>query len=422
MIPADPTPSPGPQSRDTAAALGSSASWATGSGPIPMPSSGVASQPAHDLDLAPSASAPSAAAPSGTSSGVTAPSTQSPPREAPARATFEAGELAIVCSRYDIGVIEAVKEFRRGSGRAPKVVLKTDHGRYLLKRRTASRDTPARVAFTHAIQLHLAHRRFPLPRLIGTRTDGGTMLALGPYIYELFEFVAGNSYDGSLDATADAGRALGFFHRLLGSFQAGGYAPPVGSYHSAPGLSDHFTAISSRLTSPEDASVIARISASYADATQRVDALGYPGWPLQIVHCDWHPGNMLFRGSRVAAVIDYDTARRCPRIIDIANGALQFSMTMKGHDPLQWPEGLDEGRLKRFCRGYETVKDCVISTAELEALPWLMIEALIVEAAVPIAATGSFAGLSGSAFLRMVDAKATWIRAHAARITSLLGE
>src|SRR5262245_8225146 len=53
----------------------------------------------------------------------------------PARAAFEAGELAIVCSRYDIGVIEAVKEFRRGSGRAPKVVLKTDRGRYLLKRR-----------------------------------------------------------------------------------------------------------------------------------------------------------------------------------------------------------------------------------------------------------------------------------------------
>jgi Ser/Thr protein kinase RdoA (MazF antagonist) len=129
---------------------------------------------------------------------------------------------------------------------------------------------------------------------------------------------------------------------------------------------------------------------------------------------------MLFRGNRVAAVIDYDTARRAPRAVDIANGALQFSITMKGRDPLDWPAPLDEGRLKRFCRGYETVKEGVISIAELAALPWLMIEALIVEGAVPIAATGSFAGYSGAGFLRMVNAKTQWLEHNAARLTTLI--
>jgi hypothetical protein len=37
-----------------------------------------------------------------------------------ARATFDAGELAKVCSRYDVGEIEAVKEYRRGSSRSPR--------------------------------------------------------------------------------------------------------------------------------------------------------------------------------------------------------------------------------------------------------------------------------------------------------------
>jgi hypothetical protein len=95
---------------------------------------------------------------------------------------------------------------------------------------------------------------------------------------------------------------------------------------------------------------------------------------------------------------------------------------MRGHDPEQWPAGLDEGRFKRFFRGYETVKDCVISTAELEAAPWLMIEALIVEAAIPIAATGSFAGLSGLGFLRMVDAKAAWLQQQAERLSSFISD
>jgi homoserine kinase type II len=395
--------SPQPE-KQGGAAIGGSASWAGSAVPTP----GL-----HDSTL-----------PSAPPSGSTLPIP--PIAERQTRATFEAGELAMVCSRYDIGVIEAVREFRRGSGRAPKVVLQTDKGRFLLKRRALGKDTVARVAFTHAIQEHLAQRRFPLPRLISTRVGDGTMLTLGQHIYELFEFIPGENYDGSLDATADAGRALAFFHRLLGSFHppASASPPPAGTYHNAPsgGLERHLDTIAQKLADPSTAPLLKRLRVSYADAAERVEGLGYSSWPHQIIHGDWHPGNMLFRGggARVAAVIDYDTARRAPRVTDIANGALQFSISMKGSDPAQWPPGLDEGRFKRFCRGYETVKDCVISTAELAALPWLMIEALIVEAAIPIAATGSFAGLSGLGFLRMVDAKAAWLQQHAERLTSLV--
>jgi homoserine kinase type II len=388
-----PDPEPRTAPPESPAAVSGSASWPT---------------------LAPSASAPSdSSTPSGASS--------APARPAHARASFEAGELAVVCSRYDVGVIESVREFRRGSGKAPKVVLKTDRGRFLLKRRTVGRDTAGRVAFTHAIQIHLAQRRFPLPRLINTRVDHNSMLILGEQIYELFEFIAGDNYDGSLDATADAGRALAFFHRLLGNFQPHAYSPPSGSYHNAR-VDEHLASIGQRLSDPQTQASLRRLRAAYQGAAQRVEALGFPAWPLQIIHGDWHPGNMLFKGSRVAAVIDYDTARRAPRIIDIANGVLQFSISMKSGDPDHWPAGLDEGRLKRFCRGYESVKDCVISTAELEALPWLMTEALIVEAAIPIAMTGSFAGLSGEAFLRMVDGKVSWLQEHAPRLTSLVSE
>lgn len=344
------------------------------------------------------------------------------PASTPVRATFEAGELAMVVSRYDIGVIESVKEFRRGSGRAPKVVLKTERGRFLLKRRRVGRDGVARVRFCHEIQVHLAARRFPLPRLIESRTDGQTMLVLDDHVYELFEFIPGEHYDQSLDATADAGRALGLFHRLLSGFRSASFTPTTASYHNARGIEEHLERVDAVLADSGAAGIIKRLRVSYADAARRAEDLGVSTWPHQIVHGDWHPGNMLFRGSRVSAVIDYDTARNCPRVIDIANGVLQFSITMQGQDPDRWPTSLDEGRFKRFCRGYETIPDCVISTAELEALPWLMIEALIVEAIVPIAATGSFAGLSGTAFLRMADAKTAWLQQHAARLASMIGD
>lgn len=339
------------------------------------------------------------------------------------RATFDPGELAMVCSRYELGTIEGVKEFRRGSGRSPKVVIRTDRGVYLLKRRQVGRHGLERIQFCHDIQLHLARRKFPLPQLVAPRGSDQSMLVLNNQVYELFEFIAGNSYDQSLDATADAGRALGLFHRLLWSFDLGGFQPPRSSFHNAGGehgFEEHMARVEAKLADPGAAGVLRRLRVSYADAAKRVESLGFGSWPVQIVHGDWHPGNMLFHGSRVAAVIDYDTARLGPRAVDLANGVLQFSIIMGPGDPRQWPAELDEGRYKRFCRGYETVRDCVISVAELEAMPWLMIEALIVEAVVPIAATGSFAGLSGTAFLQTVDAKCAWLQKHAGRLTAML--
>ena len=141
---------------------------------------------------------------------------------------------------------------------------------------------------------------------------------------------------------------------------------------------------------------------------------------MEIVHGDWHPGNMLFKESRVVAVIDYDTARVQPRVLDIANGMLQFSITRAGDDPLTWPAEPDEGRLKRFCRGYDSKADPMISKAELETLPDLMIEAVIAEAAVPIAATGRFGRMEAGSFLRMVERKVRWLHSHADKIARLV--
>ncbi len=50
-----------------------------------------------------------------------------------------------------------------------------------------------------------------------------------------------------------------------------------------------------------------------------------------------------------------------------------------------------------------------LSVAELRAVPYLMCEAMIAEAVLPIAATGSFGRLDGFGFLVMVRKKVEWI-------------
>lgn len=341
------------------------------------------------------------------------------------RQTFAADELAIVLSHYDTGVIDAIQEFPRGSRKAPKLVLRTESGLYLLKRRAAGKDDAFKVAFCHALQLRLAERQFPLPHLIGTRKDNNSMLQWRDAIYELFEYIKGTSYDNSLEATADAGKSLALFHKLLSDYKPE-YEPPTGSYHASRSVAKSFKRLPAMLkkldAQGQRGDELARLNAflykAYNGAARRVVDAGFDDWPKQIVHSDWHPGNMLFRGPRVVAVIDYDAARLQQRVLDVGNGALQFSILGGGDDPAQWPEYIDESRFKRFLRGYDSVPDAVLSRAELRIVPWLMIEALIAESVIPIAATGQFARIEGIGFLTMVERKVRWFKKHAADLVA----
>src|SRR4029077_11518802 len=103
---------------------------------------------------------------------------------------------------------------------------------------------------------------------------------------------------------------------------------------------------------------------------------------------------------------------------DLANGVLQFSIIGGTEDPAQWPEYLDESRFKRFIRGYDEVD--VVSVAELNVIPWLMIEAMVAESALPIAATGSFGRMEGYGFLQMIERKVRWVQSNADRLIDAL--
>ena len=355
---------------------------------------------------------------SGASSLQSGASSMSTSRQTGQRETFTAEELTIIMSHFDIGVIESIVEYPRGSRKAPKLLVVSEQGKFLLKRRARGRDDPYKVAFSHAIQLYLASKQFPLPHLIGTRRDNNSMLQWRNAVYELFEYIPGQGYPQTLEATFDSGRVLGLYHKLLNDFQSE-WQPASGSYHAAPAVEQGIKMIPQAVqgTAAQINALLKFIQESYRHAAQVSDQLGLDRWPKQIVHADWHPGNMLFRDNRVVAVIDYDSSRLLPRIIDIANGALQFSIIGGDEDVTKWPEYLDETRYRRFLRGYDEVM--LLSEAEIRSIPWLMIEALIAESVFPIAATGTFGRMEGLQFLEMVQRKIYWMQRSADKLVEI---
>ena len=332
----------------------------------------------------------------------------------------------MVLSHYDLGIIEAIKEFPRGSRKAPKLLIRTAKAEYLLKRRAKGKDDPFKVAFCHAIQMFLAEKQFPLPHLIGTRKENNSMLQILGAIYELFEYIRGSGYDNSIEATRDSGRILALYHKLLRDYTPE-YEPPLGSYHNSRHINSSIDQIPNTIRRTADdhdsersqvRSILEYLRDSYIKAATAVNHFGLQDWPLQIVHSDWHPGNMLFRNGRVVAVIDYDSARMQQRIIDMANGALQFSIIGGGDDPSTWPDHVDEVRFQNFIRGYDSVD--MVSVAELQAIPHLMIEAMVAESAFHIAATGSFGRIEGYGFLKMIERKVKWVQEHGDRLLQLV--
>ncbi len=340
------------------------------------------------------------------------------------RETFEAEELACCLSHYDLGIVFGIKEFARGSRRAPKITIDSEKGRFLFKRRNRGVEEVKKVAFTHQIQLRLAEQNFPLPHLLGTREDNNSMLVFNDRIYEMQEYIVGSIYDGSVMETEQGGHALGLYHKLLMDFESD-FDPVTASYHNAKAIHQSIQKTAGALKPQLEFNqplrdAIVFLQNAYYSCAETVNNLGLRDWPTQIVHGDWHPGNMLFQDHLVVAVIDYDTARLQQRVIDLANGALQFSIVGGGNDPLDWPDHLDMERFGRFLTGYDSVN--VITTDELRAIPYLMCEAMIAEAAVPIAQTGVFGRFNGDAFLMMIRKKVQWIFDHVQELVDILSE
>lgn len=326
-------------------------------------------------------------------------------------AQFTADELALVLSHYDLGTIIDTENLQAGNSKAPKKIITSQTGQFLLKRRPKGKDDLYRVAFAHSVQNHLRQRNYPVPEIVPTIQTKNTVLNLNNHIYELFKFIKGGRYNGSETATVNAGKNLAIFHQSISDFP-NNFNPLRGSFHDASIVRTSLRQITHNKRQADNGHALMslgqELTSLYNYSSTNVNQLGFESWKEQIIHGDWHPGNMLFVQDKIAAVIDFDSIKIAPLCCDIANGALQFSIVGGRPNPIEWPEYLDIEKLKYFIRGYLSI--FTSEKENLAALPDLMIETMIAESVLPVAATGFFVHLSGDDFLKMITKKCNWIK------------
>ncbi len=333
---------------------------------------------------------------------------------------FAGGELAIVLSRFDLGQISAVVAYDRGCKRSPKVKIICEKGKFLLKRRASGKDSPKRVATSHRIQAMLQAEEFPVARLLANHINGSTALVHEGQTYELFEYVSGKRFHGSVGQFIEAGAKLASYHRILAG-SAAELDLPSGGVHQSSQIQKLFRKLvasdlgdGSQTLRASLQRALARLGTLYHTAATRVNQIGYNDWPLVVTHCDWHPGNLLFDNGRVLAVLDHDSPRLQPRIADLACGMLQFAIRVESADGIGFDPSIDLEAARQLLMGYDRIS--VVSVAEIKAIPWLMIEAIAARVAVALASRLFAGGTAAASLILMMDARAAWIAENSQRI------
>ncbi|MFK7960952.1 MAG: phosphotransferase enzyme family protein [Phycisphaerales bacterium] len=319
-----------------------------------------------------------------------------------------------------------MRPFDRGSRQAPKVRLTTDQGSFLLKRRQPDQASEERVRFSQAVQLHMMDRGVPVAHLIPDR-EGRTDVRRGISCYELFEFLPGSRPRPNEAVAFQSGTMLGHVHVAGRDFEPPGRSS-VGSWHAVEALPAVLDALPRRIHRDDPTSNIEDLGRgtrflrrAYADAAERANRTRAMDATPSLAHGDWHPGNLLAARDTVSAVLDFDSARLEPPVCDLANACLQMSMGRRSDDPDTWPGILEYDLIWSTVRGYESVVGRLSGPAR-RAIPWLMIEALLVETVGPLARTGRFGRFPGAPVLRMVERRVRWLRERHQRLIDFLGD
>jgi Ser/Thr protein kinase RdoA (MazF antagonist) len=136
--------------------------------------------------------------------------------------------------------------------------------------------------------------------------------------------VEGDSHDRhSLAQIESAARELALFHLAVLDFET--RASKAWPRYDSPILIRGGVADVEKRLSPEHRDDLAYVRSQVVLLEERLSDGQYNALPKYVVHGDYHPANMLFRGDAVAGIFDLDWASRQPRVRDLADGVLFYA-------------------------------------------------------------------------------------------------
>jgi Ser/Thr protein kinase RdoA (MazF antagonist) len=289
--------------------------------------------------------------------------------------------VAEIVSRYPVQRVGALVRLARiGGNYSQNYVLTTTQDKFVLKQYNHS-DVPA-IVLEHSVVARLNARRFPSPGVIANAQQQ-TYTEVDGQVYALYEFTAGRRWSDCVFVGGkrefalleQAGRTLADYHRIVQGFSPPGRRfdglRPDGQtlwrdHRWHMNVLDEWeqrVAGHGKQLSEGERFVVGRLDwlrHSYAVYGQQFEEQ-HRLLPKLVIHGDYAPHNVMVEGQRLAAVIDFGSARPDVRIQDVV-WALQ-TFARRRIEAMRGP-GIDERRAVAFLRAYTA--RCPLDDAEVE--------------------------------------------------------
>jgi homoserine kinase type II len=281
-------------------------------------------------------------------------------------------------SIYDVGPWGSLERLPKGKSRS--YLLTAGGGDYVL-RCSHKAKTDADMRFEHELTTFLTRNGFPAPQAVATRS-GDTHVSLNGQLYCLWRFVEGSPFeDGNHAQLREAARAHATYHRLVASFEPSCLPPAEmnlleelrDALHQMPPLEALAARLLERGLQAQEVSayldLVPYMLEKAHDALAQLELL-YASAPVITIHGGCRRGSALFRGDRLVAMLDFDSARPEVRALDLAIAVHDYAKVYTDADSPDHKVPLDVQVAARFLRAYQDVNP--LTDAELDALPALL--------------------------------------------------
>ncbi len=276
----------------------------------------------------------------------------------------------------EFGINDCLGISEAGGWLNDNLAVKSSIGNFLLKRINRRHPLPVdhtKLHFRHSLIEYLVASNFPTPRLHRTRR-GDTFVEKGNFFFELYDHVRGDAYAfGNESQLKSVGANLACFHKLGDGMGVPSIRLQIGTHTVEEGCKKIRAGAYQEAGGEDRDSIeekLSRIRTAYGNASA-----GLAGRNLKetLIHGDVHPGNFIFSGGEVAAVLDFDFSGRGRKIWDICLALIKFSAPNYGVDNYRHSTippislRIDKGKAMVVLHSY--LDEFELPHADIEALP-----------------------------------------------------
>lgn len=227
-----------------------------------------------------------------------------------------------VTSAYGLGSAQSIQAL--GGTATPKWTINTSDRRFVVRIRPDEFSDAGQSTLTHQALIKLADAGLPVPRPLPI-SSGKTLYDHGDSVIEVLQWIDGDIWTGdSPEAFRNLGVFLARFHATLGTDFSKSSEIKLREDHP-DALQPLMDTLLARANDADSRDQLNAINDLLQQGRRELEATLYPSLPLATIHGDFHPGNVRFRGTAIAALYDFDYLSFQARSRDIIDALMFFA-------------------------------------------------------------------------------------------------